>query len=55
MTYGIENIFRMPKREHIKDKIYQSRKKAHRNIFDCIEWFYNLKPRRNYAGGLAPV
>jgi len=50
-----ESFFASLKTERIRRKIYKTRQKARRDVFDYIELFYN--PRRRHAknGMLPPV
>ncbi len=44
-----ESFFNLLKRERMRRKTYRTREEARRDVFDCIEMFYNSrrKPVRN--------
>ena len=50
-----ESFFQLLKRERIKRKVYSNRDDAHRDIFDYIEMFYNVKRRHGFNDQLSPV
>ncbi|KPG96024.1 transposase [Pseudomonas sp. RIT-PI-q] len=50
-----ESFFQLLKRERIKRKIYTTRQDARDDVFDCIEMFYNPKPRHSFNNQLSPV
>ncbi|WP_341675998.1 IS3 family transposase [Niveibacterium sp. SC-1] len=50
-----ESFFQLLKRERIRQKIYETREAARRDVFDYIELFYNPKRRHSHADHLSPV
>lgn len=42
-----ESFFNLLKRERVRRRTYKTRKDARRDVFDCIEVFYN--PKRKYV------
>lgn len=49
------SFFLLLKRERIKKKIYGTREKAHSDIFDYIEMFYNSKRRHGSSNQMSPT
>lgn len=49
-----ESFFSMLKTERIKRKIFKTREEARQEIFDYIEFYYNVRRRHGHNGGLAP-
>lgn len=50
-----ESFFSLLKTERIKRKIYKTRNEARSEIFNYIEFNYNLKRRHGNNGGVSPV
>lgn len=50
-----ESFFQLHKRERIRRKVYLDREEAKRDVFTCIEMFYNPKRRHGYANDVSPV
>lgn len=50
-----ESFFQLLKRERIRRKVYETREKAKRDIFDYIEMFYNPKRRHSFSKQLSPM
>lgn len=50
-----ESFFQLLKRKRIKRKIYKIREGAMRDIFDCIEMFYNPIHHHGNNGNLSAV
>lgn len=50
-----ESFLQLLKRERIRRKVYVDREEARRDVFDCIEMFYNQKQRHGYNNRLLPV
>ena len=50
-----ESFFQLLKRERVRRRIYATRKVARDDIFDYIEFFYNLKRKHGNNGMLSPI
>ena len=50
-----ESFFQLLKRERIRRKTYATRKDARDDVFDYIEFFYNLKRKHGKNGLLSPI
>ncbi len=50
-----ESFFQLLKRERIRRRTYITREDARRDVFDCIEMFYNPRRRHSFNNGLSPV
>ena len=50
-----ESFFQLLKRERVRGQVYASRKKARNDIFDYIEWFYNVRRRHGAARHMPPA
>jgi len=50
-----ESFFQLLKRERIRRKTYATRKVARDDIFDYIEFFYNLRRKHGKNGLLSPI
>lgn len=50
-----ESFFNLLKRERIRRRTYRTRQEARRDVFDCIEMFYNPKRKHARNGMLSPV
>jgi putative transposase len=50
-----ESFFQLLKRERIRRRTYATRKDARDDIFDYIEFFYNLKRKHGNNGMLSPI
>lgn len=50
-----ESFFQLLKRERIRQKTYDTRETARRDVFDYIELFYNPKRRHGASGTMSPV
>ena len=50
-----ESFFQLLKRQRVRRKIYTDHEEARRDIFDCIEMFYNPTRRHGYNNRLSPA
>jgi putative transposase len=50
-----ESFFQSLRRERIRRQIYSTRDAAKADVFNCIEMFYNPKPRHGTAVDTSPV
>jgi len=51
----VESFFSNLKRERIRNKIYNTREEAKKDIFNYIELFYNPKRRHGHLGKISPM
>ena len=50
-----ESFFNLLKRERIRRRKYKTREEARRDVFDCIEFFYNPQRKHVRNGMLSPI
>lgn len=50
-----ESFFSLLKTERIKKRVFNTREEARREIFDYIEFYYNVRRRHGHNNGLAPA
>ena len=50
-----ESFFNLLKRERIRRRKYKTREEARRDVFDCVEFFYNPQRKHVRNGMLSPI
>ena len=51
----VESLFHLFKRARTRRTKYKTREEARRDVFDCIQFFYNPQRKRFRNGMLSPI